>query len=655
MRGTFWALAHQSKSIMAAGFLTEGARIVASVFKVTIVQHWLHNVWLDADSKPCDKDAPGARFVKARKVPAGTPGAKKVKKKSKKWYGRVPGDPTPVPLATNKVAAEQMQAELVRKAELRKVNICDPFEEHSKRPLVEHLTDFRRDLEARGNSQRYTDLVSSRLGDLLSGCCFRFTSDLSASRVMDWLAELRRKGRQRAELELGKDLFTRAEVARALGIKPASVNSLVRRHGLDATGNGKARRFPRATVEALLERLPQGVSVETTNQYLTHLKSFCNWMVKDRRTPASPIAHLEPGNADVDRRHDRRELDAGELRRLLAAARDSTGLFRGLTGRDRYHLYAVACGTGFRAAALASLTPESFDLENDPPTVTLAARRNKSRKLKVQPLPLDVAELISAYLTDKPAGQPVWGGTWARDRVAAMMLRRDLEAAGIPYVLDGPDGPLYADFHALRHSYLTLGGRSGIDLRTLQELAGHSTPLLTARYSHRRLHDLAGAVEKLPRLLPDDPPAEALRATGTDGAARFHTSEVGSVCTGFVQTNDPGRDSLRLGESVTEGGRENQIGPNPLVLQGVEANQDRVILPDFKAGDRIRTGDVQLGKLGNTWAEKCRTPLLHNSLRGSPAVCKLVRRLAKIHENMQIFCIRVSGMQKNAETDNWGG
>src|SRR5436853_3277490 len=104
-----------------------------------------------------------------------------------------------------------------------------------------------------------------------------------------------------------------------------------------------------------------------------------------------------------------------------------------------------------------------------------------------------------------------------------------------------PDGPLFADFHALRHSYLTLGGRAGIDLRTLQELAGHSTPTLTARYSHRRLHDLAGAVEKLPCMLPGEPTAEAAKATGTDSKAQLSTSEVASVCTGFVQTNDTAR------------------------------------------------------------------------------------------------------------------
>src|SRR5262249_20408159 len=61
---------------------------------------------------------------------------------------------------------------------------------------------------------------------------------------------------------------------------------------------------------------------------------------------------------------------------------------------------------------------------------------------------------------------------------------------------------------------------AGIDLRTLQELAGHSTSKLTERYTHVALHDLAGAVEKLPSILPAPAPQQqeiALRATGTEG------------------------------------------------------------------------------------------------------------------------------------------
>src|SRR5262249_2878441 len=154
--------------------------------------------------------------------------------------------------------------------------------------------------------------------------------------------------------------------------------------------------------------------------------------------------------------------------------RGSPRAFRGLTGPDRFVLYATACGTGFRAAGLASLTPESFALDAEPPTVTLAARRNKNRKPRVQPIPGDLAELLRDYVAGIPGGRPVWGGTWARDHCGGEMLRLDLEAAGIPYVIQGPDGPRYADFHALRHTYLTLLGRGGVDLRTAQELAGHS-------------------------------------------------------------------------------------------------------------------------------------------------------------------------------------
>jgi integrase len=281
-------------------------------------------------------------------------------------------------------------------------------------------------------------------------------------------------------------------------------------------GRPPKRRFPRATVETLQGRLCEGASVETSNQYLGHLKAFGRWLVRDRRTVENPFTHLEAGNAAVDRRHDRCELTSDELRQLLGVTRSSGRTFRGLAGPDRFALYATACGSGLRAGGLASLTPESFDLDADPPTVTLAARRNKSRVPRVQPLPGDLAEVLRDYLAGLPAGRPVWPGTWARHGKGAEMLRLDLEEAGIAYSVPGPDGPLYRDFHALRHSYITALGRGGVDLRTAQELAGHSSPVLTARYSHRRLYDLAGAVEKLPRFLPAGR-AAPLAATGTDG------------------------------------------------------------------------------------------------------------------------------------------
>jgi integrase len=524
-----------------------------------------------------------------RQVPKGTPGARKVREKSAKWYGRPPGASRPVPLSTNKAAAAIMLGELVKKAEMNRAGVGDAFEEHRRRPLLEHLADYRRELAARDNAASYVATVASRLEALLAGCRFVFIPDLSASRVMDWLADRRRHGPPRLPLEPGKDWFTPREAGAVLGVKARSVGAAVRRHRLGARGHTAARLYPRATVLALQDRLCQGLSVETSNQYLSHLKSFCRWLVKDRRMGDNPLARLEGGNANRDRRHDRRELDVDELRRLLEVTRVSGRGWRGLTGRDRYHLYATACGSGFRAAGLAGLTPESFDLDAEPPTVTLAARRNKSRVLKVQPLPPDLADLLRDYLQNKPAGQPVWGrDCWAKD--GAEMLRLDLEEAGIPYEVPGPDGPLFADFHALRHTYLTLGGRAGIDLRTLQEMAGHSTPVLTARYSHRRLHDLAGAVEKLPSFLPDRRGASAalaLAATGTDGGAV--APQLPASCSPVAQTADSGRERLRTPEAG-EGGKDGSgTGTEPVteprVFPGIEASWEPARPPESGEGE----------------------------------------------------------------------
>jgi integrase len=486
-------------------------------------------------------------------------------------------------------ASEQLAARLEREAARQHEGMVDAFADHLRRPLAEHLADYRRELEARNNDPGYVSQTIFRVGKLLHGCNFCFIADLSASGVANWLADLRRKGRERTPLEKGKDWFTLTETGAILGIKPASVGCLVRRHRLDATGNGKARQLPLATVEALQDRLCRGASVQTANYYLRDTKSFCRWLVRDRRAPDNPLAHLEGGNAALDRRHDRRELAPAELSRLLDVARDSALRYRGLTGNDRFVLYALACGTGFRVGGLASLKPESFALNDEPPTVTLAARSNKNRKLQVQPIPPDLAALLRDYLRDKPVGQPLWQGTWS-DK-GAEMLRIDLEAAGIPYVIDGPDGPLYADFHALRHSYISALGRAGVELRTAQELAGHSTPVLTARYSHRRLHDLAGAVELLPRFLPKRPDKiESLLATGTEGKhAVQHVAQ--HAVAPHIHVHRDASASIADGKQGVAASCH-----NPLERKPVGASQHQPASLCISSGGWDRTSDTRLMK-----------------------------------------------------------
>ena len=535
--------------------------------------------------------------LNGRKVPADSEGAARHVLLSRKWYGTVGG--RQVPLCSDKTKAKQILAKLTSDAALASHGLSDPYAECKKQPLAEHLNDFRTALLAKGDTAEHIDLTLTRVCALLDGIGAVFVADLDATLASNWLSSLRQP-RRVVTLPEGKADFTPREVAKLLGVSGAAVRSAVKRHSLASTGLGKARRLSRAAVEALVERLGRGRGLETVNHYVRAVRSFLRWLVKVRRLPSNPLDSLALLNSQVEVRHARRELTVEELCRLLGATRESAQTFRGLSGRDRFTLYVTACGTGFRASALASLTPESFNLADATPTVILAARFNKNRKPRTQPIPSDVAALLRECLKDRPAGQAVWGGTWARDHRGAEMLRRDLEVASIPYITEGPDGPLHADFHALRHSYITALGRGGVDLRTAQELAGHSTPVLTARYSHRRLYDLAGAVEKLPNFLPqtEGPKKNAgvvpIAATGTDGSVQ--------VCTGFARSSAPSLHLVSSTGTGQGGERQSPETTQPPVLQGVGHLPASPVISSHQRGRREsnpQPPDRQSGTLTN--------------------------------------------------------
>jgi hypothetical protein len=157
-------------------------------------------------------------------------------RKAKKWYGQytdASGVRQRVPLSANRAAAQQMLNELVRRVELEKVGIRDPFQVHRKRPLTAHLEDWEASLRSNGWDDESVKLRLTRVRAALTSCKFTFTSDLSADRLELFLADLR-KG--------------------------------------------------------------EGRSIQTSNDYLQAAKQFARWLIENGRLDRNPFARLKGGN-----------------------------------------------------------------------------------------------------------------------------------------------------------------------------------------------------------------------------------------------------------------------------------------------------------------------------------------------------------------------
>jgi len=115
----------------------------------------------------------------------------------------------------------------------------------------------------------------------------------------------------------------------------------------------------------------------------------------------------------------------------------------------------------------------------------------------------------------------------ARNVAAGKMLAEHLDDFQQSLVAKGDTekhARLVADFHALRHTFITNLANSGTYPKIAQLLARHSTITLTMdRYTHSLWEDLGEALCRLPDL--SQPTEQTARATGTFGRENVAESE----------------------------------------------------------------------------------------------------------------------------------
>lgn len=225
-------------------------------------------------------------------------------------------------------------------------------------------------------------------------------------------------------------------------------------------------------------------SARTVNHALGAVKAFCRWLYEANRIKEVPrgLQSIARRNEEADRKRVRKVLSIDDMHQLCEHTEHHGepiyvyGPTRSkhqrieIEGAERATIYRIAMATGFRANEIRQLTCRCFDL-GEQPTISLPASATKNGRSACQPISYQMAKAIAEYV-DGPGDQ-------LAVRVpekTAKMLAKDLKAAGID---PGDPKTGVIDFHALRASYLTHLARSGVDPKTLQTLARHSSPSLT--------------------------------------------------------------------------------------------------------------------------------------------------------------------------------
>ncbi len=266
-------------------------------------------------------------------------------------------------------------------------------------------------------------------------------------------------------------LFVAAVIDCTSGISPAAVRTALGKLDL-ARGKGD-------------------VSNRTRNRGLTACKMFCTYLVKEKKLAENPLEHLEGWHVASDPHHQHVAFTDEEAEAIIEAARKSKRCVGGLTGAQRAMLYELAAGTGFRRRTLWGLTPANLHLHGKEPYIVVIPSNVKNRKEREHPILPELAAKLAAFTKGMAPNETVFKPSRWSDTAA--MMRTDLKAAGMDYRVGEHH---FRDFHSWRNTFVTNVVRTG-GLKVAQDLAGHSTPDLTAKYARPTMRDYRSALEAL--------------------------------------------------------------------------------------------------------------------------------------------------------------
>ncbi|MBA2297204.1 MAG: tyrosine recombinase XerC [Actinobacteria bacterium] len=217
-----------------------------------------------------------------------------------------------------------------------------------------------------------------------------------------------------------------------------------------------------------LGRSRRGLAAATISRRISTVRSFLRYTLGSARVPDTPFTPRRP----------RRLPDAPKQSEVEALIDGATT--EGPLGLRNGALVELVYSAGLRSAEAVGLDLGDVDFEQG--TVHV---RGKGGKERVVPLGERAAHAVADYLRKARPGL----AQGANDALFLSIRGRRLDTSTLRRLLPHP--------HRLRHSFATHLLEGGADLRTIQELLGHSSLSTTQIYSHvdakrlRKVYDFA--------------------------------------------------------------------------------------------------------------------------------------------------------------------
>lgn len=210
------------------------------------------------------------------------------------------------------------------------------------------------------------------------------------------------------------------------------------------------------------------------SSWITHVRGYYRWTVETARLLPPPGPHRVLVRPKLPRSlpHPISEDD------LAVAIANAPERLRGML--------VLAAFTGLRAAEIAALRREDVLDRADPPVLIATGKGNKQRAVPLSRYALGALQPLPArgYVFGRRDGQGGPNAAWT----VSHLCNRYLHSIGVTESL-----------HSLRHRFGSQAYQLTRDIRLVQELLGHESPLTTAGYAAYSNVRAAEMVERLAR------------------------------------------------------------------------------------------------------------------------------------------------------------